>query len=571
LKDSRPQRAGPAARDRGFALIAFLLLVVLVSAYVIADQLARTNSELAKFREDRTMIALRQAKTALIAYAASEQWQNTGGATPFQPGAFPCPDRDNNGVAEDHEFPQKPCNTPLKRIGRLPWRTIGADDLHDASGERLWYAVSGNFLKNTPLYANIINSDTQGQLTVTGSAPANLVVAIVFAPGGIVQGQSRDSTIVTTYNDPANYLENLTPPISPDYVTFFSAALPSDSFNDHLLIITQADLVAAVEPVVAANIERDIKPYLASYRNTWGRYPFPVLFGDPATSDYKGVAGQESGLMPLTADSNFVTWQNPLATFVSDSPPASITSQDCSSSNATQIDCTVAYNGTPTLAFSLTAAYVGMAFVRSHVISDLAFHVPGPPLSPTPTVSSVNNSPPPDSSGTGTVLLSLSMPAYAAPVRIQIPPPPLQPAPPIVSTSWDNTMMTLATPSSAAGAGWFIANQWYRQVYYAVSPGFAPGGGGACNLRPLPPAPPTSPSCLRVKNLPPSYATPDDKRAILVFAGRELNGLTPRPANLANYLENANLTAALGTTPFVYEHRAGVPTAINDRIVVVAP
>jgi len=122
--------------------------------------------------------------------------------------------------------------------------------------------------------------------------------------------------------------------------------------------------------------------------------------------------------------------------------------------------------------------------------------------------------------------------------------------------------------SADTTSGWFIANQWYRQVFYAVSEN---GGVPGCNPRLSPPTPPTSPSCLRVNNLPPSYATPDDKRAILVFAGRELNGLTPRPANLANYLESANLTAANGTTPFVYEHRAGVPTTINDRVVVVSP
>ena len=118
---------------------------------------------------------------------------------------------------------------------------------------------------------------------------------------------------------------------------------------------------------------------------------------------------------------------------------------------------------------------------------------------------------------------------------------------------------------------WFISNQWYRQTYYAISTGLAPGGVGSCNPVPAPPTAPITPSCLMVKNLPPSYATSNDKRAILVFAGRELNGLTPRPANLANYLEGANLTAANGTTPFVYEHRAGVPTTINDRVVIVSP
>jgi hypothetical protein len=116
-------------------------------------------------------------------------------------------------------------------------------------------------------------------------------------------------------------------------------------------------------------------------------------------------------------------------------------------------------------------------------------------------------------------------------------------------------MMTLATPSSAAGAGWLIANQWYKQLFYAVAPGLVPGGSGNC----------VPPNCLTVNNL---TSPNNNKQAILVFAGRALNGTLRPSAAVANYLENANLSAA---TTYVYEHRAGVPTSINDRVVVVAP
>ncbi len=501
------------------------------------------------------MNALRQAKAALIAYAASEQWQlYRTRTTYFQPGALPCPDKDDDSDAD--------CtgSTTSSMIGRLPWKTLGTDDLRDASGERLWYALSWNFRKlqgGSP--PTVINSDTQGQLSVTGTAPASNAVAVVFAPGPALQGQNRDPSDASAHNSPANYLEsfNLSDPVN--YI-FATNALPSDTLNDRVLVITQAELMAAVEPVVAARIQRDIKQYLTAYLNTWGRYPFPAAFPQPALpalSDYKGVAGQPQpwGLLPLTAAPTFVTWQNPPSTVVADSPPASITSQDCTASSATLIDCTVAYNGTPTLGFSLAAANVGMAFVRSHVIADLTVTASGSPLSPAPTLSSVNNSPPPDASGKGYVSLSLNMPASAAPVRIQIPPPPLQPSPP---TSWDNTMMTLQTPSTAAGAGWLIANQWYKQLFYAVAPDFVPGGNGNCVA---------NPPCLTVNNL----ASPNNKQAILVFAGRALNGTSRPSGTVANYLENANLAAALGTTPYVYEHRAGVPTSINDRVVVVSP
>jgi hypothetical protein len=75
-----------------------------------------------------------------------------------------------------------------------------------------------------------------------------------------------------------------------------------------------------------------------------------------------------------------------------------------------------------------------------------------------------------------------------------------------------------------------------------------------------------------VNNLPPSYAIPDDKRAILLLACRALNGSGRPSGTLSDYLESTNATAdPSGATPFIYEHRAGGPTTINDRVVVVSP
>ena len=67
---------GESARvQRGFALIALLALAALISAFLIASALNFTSAGISNEREDRSMNALRQAKVALIAYAASEQWQ----------------------------------------------------------------------------------------------------------------------------------------------------------------------------------------------------------------------------------------------------------------------------------------------------------------------------------------------------------------------------------------------------------------------------------------------------------------------------------------------------------------
>jgi hypothetical protein len=72
---------------------------------------------------------------------------------------------------------------------------------------------------------------------------------------------------------------------------------------------------------------------------------------------------------------------------------------------------------------------------------------------------------------------------------------------------------------------------------------------------------------LTVNNLPASFVQKNNKQAILVFAGRALNGSTRPSAALANYLEGENSTPA----DLIFEHRAGTATTINDRVVVVSP
>src|SRR5579859_5503998 len=134
------------SRQRGFAMIVIIALIVLVSAYVIVSSLNRTAAELSNAREQRSMLALQQAKAALIAYAASTQgWQAYKGQVTSQPGGLPCPDLNDTGSSPGI------CSSAASRIGRLPWSSIGVDDLRDASGERLWYAVSSTFRKNSAL------------------------------------------------------------------------------------------------------------------------------------------------------------------------------------------------------------------------------------------------------------------------------------------------------------------------------------------------------------------------------------------------------------------------------------
>jgi len=555
----RPDPTGAGARyQRGFALIAVLALAAMISAYLIAAALNPTGSELIREREQRSMSALRQAKEALIAYAASEVVQSGY----FQPGALPCPDQNNDGTADCFG------STAASMIGRLPHVTMGIEDLRDASGERLWYALSHDFRKLQCPTANctVINSDTRGQLTIVGDAPAAQVVAIVFAPGEAVQGQQRDPANANTVT---NYLEgaDLTSPVN---FTFTSITLPSNVANDRLIPITQVDLMTAVEPIVAARLERDIKPHVAAYFTGWGSmgYPFPAPFpagvGSPdpgpgrAQSEYKGDTTMTNGLMPLTREAGWVAWLTSSVT-VSNIPGAGTGdtsfSWTCSASTSALVSCRIDYNtgssDRPAIQLRATLRRAGRSFVKPVVQGDKVMtDKNGTPIdwsgsSPlfSPTVTNTLQS-----SGDGTVTFRGRLRngnSTEGRVFIQVPVP----------------GYAAISDSADATAGWFIANEWFRQTYYAVARDYLPSGIGCC---------------ITASNLPPGYAPANNKRAILVLSGRQINGTPPRPsANLGDYFEGVNATPPPN---FAFLHRVGpigltaaggVP--INDKVVVLAP
>jgi hypothetical protein len=399
------------------------------------------------------------------------------------------------------------------------------------------------------------------------------VVAVVIAPGNALSGQDR----IAQHNDPAAYLEGFTAS-TPDY-GFNTVAMPSGAANDRLLVITQADLMVAVEPVVAARIERDVKPLLQDYFSKWGAYPFAKPFVAPPAgqSAYLGVSGQTNGLLPLTNTAVF-TWQNPTVTQIPGGTGTSIvTSWGCSITSS--VTCTVNYSGgsadRPDIRLEVFLRNASVAFAdtpsSATAAKDLAMlngsgglpYDNGPPYgywsSVGPFIPTLTFVAQPGATTGGALtytgrLQNASEMNNRATITVPLPTPP-------------GYLPRLTNPSSTnPNIAWFLSNQWYRQTYYAISPGFAPGGvpsGNPAACNPLP----ATPSCLTVNYLPPSFVQKNDKQAILVFFGRALGGQTRPSGSLANYLEGENSTPA----DFIFEHRAGNPTAINDRVVVVSP
>jgi hypothetical protein len=123
------------ARSRGTALVAATLaLLVALGMFLVLEIAAGPGSA---ERERVTARALAAAREALIAYAADRPISAAVG-----PGYLPCPDTDNDGWAESTCGSQSGDIGQAERLGRLPWKTLGLDDLRDGHGERLWYAVS---------------------------------------------------------------------------------------------------------------------------------------------------------------------------------------------------------------------------------------------------------------------------------------------------------------------------------------------------------------------------------------------------------------------------------------------
>lgn len=122
-------------RQQGAALLAAAAMLATVLLAVAALGLASQAGEASRAgASDR---ALLQAREALAAYAADRAID-----ADFGPGYLPCPDLDDDGWAESTCGSLSGEVGQRQRLGRLPWKTLGLPDLRDASGERLWYAVS---------------------------------------------------------------------------------------------------------------------------------------------------------------------------------------------------------------------------------------------------------------------------------------------------------------------------------------------------------------------------------------------------------------------------------------------
>lgn len=538
-------------RQRGAALMVMLVIMVVGGAAFLVSSLNSLTS-LKTARHESTAAALAQAKDALLGLSAKY--------TDY-PGSLPCPDTDDDGesdAAGGTECPQY--------IGRLPWKTLGlSGELRDADGERLWYTLSSNVRR----YASVLplNSDKTGTLNITGTYTASNLVAIIFAPGATLSGQSRSSTqtaTCSTTNDTviaeircaANYLEGSNDDPSPGGSPNLSYqnADSSIQFNDQLIAISYDQLFSLIEKRVG----NEFKKLLDDYYKSWNAYPYATPFGNPSLSNFVGVSGTQSGLIPI----NNSTAATTLAWVTSPAPRYYIDGIDkgaCYFSDGAIADSrlrcistntTIPAGKMITFTGKLDDVSVGLGFYDNGAWYWRPHDKDLPLGGTTPAEVRVRNSSGVsvyastildnvtitgslNSDGSANVTFSATgKPGGSVVQRIEL--------------------RDIKKSSTSGLQPWFTNNEWHHLIYYHVASDYAPGGDRTCTTNP----------CLTVNG----QGGGSNISAVIVMAGGNLSGNAHPSLSLSDYFEGGNASPA----DFIYENNTRSST-FNDQVIVVSP
>jgi hypothetical protein len=542
------------SRENGFYAILLVLLTFLIAASIVLGDLVSASASRTE-RESDTVAVLMQAKQALIARAALDN---------DRPGSLPCPARDTLGAQPGPPYGAgDPCNPGTGAatagafrnflVGRLPWRTLMLPELRDKDNEPLWYAISDEF---RDVDANRINSNTLGSLTVAGSAPANRIVAIIFAPGAPLPWQNRDPTSPAALNNVANYLEGendytLDPAGENDFE--FEARPRSQTFNDILVVITQQELMDAVENAVAARIEKEIKPWLTRYYTDWGNhYPFAAAF-DPTVSGL-GQPTLTEGQFPVVPGTGVTQ-----AGFSAPSSPVKVAgignlfvASSCTvQSGGAVLQCQFDHDDALTADVSVTIARAGVGFFPQPHLGADAPYSPGTTVSGDPAFGGASVVVPPQllASGDATVTFRVNL----------VLPPALPPSTFVTITLPPPAKLMTEQNTSPNGPDWFFRNRWDRVTYYAIDSCTVPGAA----------------PCAPTLTLKETGKADVQTRALLMLAGRPVS-----PAQAANRSPAPLPTPPL--TDYFEQENAAVPTKVNfrkslratdfnDKVVLVGP
>lgn len=237
----------------GLSLLLMLLVIVGIGGTLLV---AAANPQRQKLAiDEKTQLALRQAKEALIAWSATHR---------TTPGYLPCPEDTNLIGSANEGNAQISCTNSGLHKGRLPWRTLGLDNPKDAFGEPLWYVLSPGF-RQTPVIGSVGVATGQLQLDGTISDTA----ALIIAPGPALTGQAR------------SLISSASPPLPGNYLDLGNAGGafvnngPANTFNDRVIAISSPELYRAMTFRVLAEIRGafGVQNGLWRYFNDYGNFP----------------------------------------------------------------------------------------------------------------------------------------------------------------------------------------------------------------------------------------------------------------------------------------------------------
>ena len=585
----------PARRHRGAALLALLAVIMLGGVWFLLYVVQPAN-RIVQEREHNARLLL-EAKQAILG------WVVQNAVTDNNPGRLPCPESlasftvppgGNEGVMPGS------CAGASAAVGRLPWKSLGIDRPVDVTGEVLWYVVGPGWkMPNGTTDALGINSNSAGTLTVDGQA--NAAVAAIIAPGRrlataplasqTAQGCAAQTQTRGTFPpaDSSGYLEcaNIAGATLRTGVVDNGS---NEAFNDQVVLITAADVIEAIEPVIAARLQRDVVPQLqSSYVNTsWGGtatepfFPFAVSYPagpplDAAASDFKGTLATAEGLLPMTAstcntlttgrcDPNFVTWNTATISASQTASTGVLTAftTNCAASTASQIQCDINFTMVACLLFcsasvdirvQATANNIGRALRNQDASAGSGLTstavTTGPLLASGNAVATYTGTMPANNTLLGFCGTLLSL-LCSGTTTVRIPP--------------GVFAERLVNPATSENWYWFTANNWHQVTYYAVSQANVPGGARDCTG--------AGNNCLGVASDIGTSLT--SKRAILALAGRSVKDTSGTARALDDFLDTAVNVDFNSTFEQKRISRAGITGiaprgAFNDRFVAITP
>ena len=617
-------------RQRGVALLALLAVAMLAVLWIVLSRLNAASSAATAARRTSNAEVLNQAKQALIGYVAKEVLDLSENI----PGRLPCPESPsdagtvNKGRAGSTCDPTYPVNI---NIGRLPWRTLGLDKIVDDAAEPLWYVVSPNWVLGSA--TPVINSGSSGQLNVDGIGN---VVAIIIAPGRALslnpnanqiaagcsarnQDRGDRSHVPTSLNNPnyRDYLEceNASSPIDATFGTSVVDNATNLVLNDHVVYVTAADILNAIQGPVSERLQRTVAPLLSEFSGQWlappGRFlPYAFPFTPPESNAAKQAhcgpspaAQQAEGLLPV-APTALASSGQPCSsawTSINISAGTGIQNPGCTSSPSDDsVTCQYTYYGytgpglllfqgtlgfppSPDLSTTITASapHASASFRRPLVASDISVCLNQAPPCPRPARTTMTFTLTPQTNGAANLSVQLQTPGsdfcVDDPVRglacsVLLPLHATQNTVTVTFPSLADALVqgtqlsanvlasspppySLLNPPPNQPHYWFIQNEWYRYTYYAIAPAVsAASASPAC----------TNPGdCIVVSGFPSANGSANDKRFVLAVMGPAVTGQTRGTSAAMNqYVEGQNAVTGSPRT-FAYQVYA-VPG--NDRL-----